>query len=248
MALPSETDIADRRTGEFKALITETIEAQDLAAFETIIATYQQQHDADLGEIAAALAYLVQRERPLAPRLTPIPEQHSRGQQRDGGPPERKRRDSGREAGRPPRREGHSGEAGMVRYRLAVGREHAVEPKHIVGAIANEVGLDSENIGRIELFERYSTVELPEGMPRDLFEHLRNVRVRGERLRIALADGFDENEESGNGTPRPPFKAKPKTKPGTKPKHAKRKGERKEKRKNKGKRSTAGPSGDGPSG
>ena len=78
MALPSETDIADRRTGEFKNLITATIEAQDLAAFEGIIAAYQQQHDADLGEIAAALAYLVQRERPLAPRLAPIPEQHSR--------------------------------------------------------------------------------------------------------------------------------------------------------------------------
>jgi ATP-dependent RNA helicase DeaD len=248
MALPSETDIADRRTGEFKNLITETIEAQDLAAFETIIGTYQQQHDADLGEIAAALAYLVQRERPLAPRLPPIPEQHSRAPQRGGGQPDRKHRDGGREGGRPPRREGHSGEAGMVRYRLAVGREHAVEPKHIVGAIANEVGLDSENIGRIELYERYSTVELPEGMPNDLFQHLRNVRVRGERLRIALADGFDESEGAGEGTPRPAFKAKPKTKPKTKPKRAKPKGERKEKRKNKGKKTSAGPAGAGPTG
>lgn len=239
MALPSETDIADRRTGEFKNLITETIEAQDLAAFESIIAAYQRQHDADLSEIAAALAYLVQRERPLAPRLTPIPEQHSRAPQRDEKRPERKRRDSsredGREGGRGKRRDGHSGEPGMVRYRLAVGREHAVEPKHIVGAIANEVGLDSENIGRIELFDRYSTVELPEGMPRDLFQHLRNVRVRGERLRIALADGFDENAEDGG--PRPPFKAR--AKPKSKPKHAKRKGEKKAKSKNKGKRNPA---------
>lgn len=250
MALPSETDIADRRTGEFKNLITATIEAQDLAAFEGIIAAYQQQHDADLGEIAAALAYLVQRERPLAPRLAPIPEQHSRTPQRDTGRAERKRReggrDSDRDSGRPNRRDARSSEAGMVRYRLAVGREHAVEPKHIVGVIANEVGLDSENIGRIELFDRYSTVELPEGMPRDLFQHLRNVRVRGERLRIALADGFDEN--AGEGTPRPPFKANPKkAKPKTKSKHVKRKGEKKEKSKNKGKRAAAGRAAGGPS-
>lgn len=245
MALPSETDIADRRTGEFKNLITETIEAQDLAAFEGVIAAYQQQHDADLSEIAAALAYLVQRERPLAPRLTPIPEQHARGSQRDERRPDRKHRDGSREGGRAGgrgnRRDGHSGEAGMVRYRLAVGREHEVEPKHIVGAIANEVGLDSENIGRIELFDRYSTVELPEGMPRDLFEHLRNVRVRGERLRIALADGFRENAE--DAAPRPPFKAG--TKPKSKPKHAKRKGEKKARKKNKGKRTPAAPAGGG---
>lgn len=239
MALPSETDIADRRTGEFKDLITATIEAQDLAAFESIIASYQQQHDADLGEIAAALAYLLQRERPLAPRLTPIPEQHARAS-RSGDRPERKRRDSGRESERGARRNVHSGEPGMVRYRLAVGREHAVEPKHIVGAIANEVGLDSENIGRIELFDRYSTVELPEGMPRDLFQHLRNVRVRGERLRIALAEGFDEN--AGDDIPRP-HKAKPKTKPKAKPKRVKQKGMKKDKAKNKGKRAGPGPAG-----
>ncbi len=245
MALPSETDIADRRTGEFKNLITETIEAQDLATFESIIAAYQQQHDADLSEIAAALAYLVQRERPLAPRLAPIPEQHSRGSQRSEEHAGRQRRDGNRERSndgpRPRRRDEQSGEPGMVRYRLAVGREHQVEPKHIVGAIANEVGLDSENIGRIELFDRYSTVELPEGMPRDLFQHLRNVRVRGERLRIALADGFDE--DGGDAGPRPPFKAK--GKPKSKPKHAKRKGEKKEKRKNKGKRSPPAPAADG---
>lgn len=252
MALPSETDIADRRTGEFKNLITETIEAQDLTAFEGIIAAYQQQHDADLGEIAAALAYLVQRDRPLAPRLAPIPTQQSRRSQGDPGRADRKRRgstpDGAGETKRGRRGDRHAAEAGMVRYRLAVGREHAVEPKHIVGAIANEAGLDSANIGRIELFERYSTVELPEGMPRDLFQHLRKVRVRGERLRIALAEGFDEGAD--DAAPRPPARTGPKPKSAA----ARRKGEKKNKRKNKGKsknknkgkRTPAGSADDGP--
>jgi len=221
MALPSEADIADRRTGEFKELISRTIEAQDLDPFETVIAGYQQQHDADLGEIAAALAYLVQRDRPLAPRLPPIPEPHARkgaGAGKDRKSRDRPNREDRSNDKRPPRRE-RGIEAGMVRYRLAVGRQHDVEPKHIVGAIANEAGLDSENIGRIELFDRYSTVELPDGMPKDVFQHLRNVRVRGERLRIAAADGFSETDDGKEH--RRPKKAKP----------PKRKGEKKKRKK-----------------
>jgi ATP-dependent RNA helicase DeaD len=67
-----------------------------------------------------------------------------------------------------------------------VGREHGVEPKHIVGAIANEAGIESQYIGHIKLFDTYSTIDLPEGMPKDIYKHLKRVWVCGRQLNISL--------------------------------------------------------------
>lgn len=197
MPLPSQEDIVDRRISQFESLITQTVESQELDAFQSIIARYQKNHDTDLGEIAAALAFLAQRDRPLMPELTEIPEQmperdKGRRANAEGGGREKhnNRRSSRGGPDSPPR----SVEPGMVRYRIAVGRQHEVLPKHIVGAIANEAGLDGENIGPIKLYDHFSTVDLPEGMPKDIYQHLRKVRVRGQLLRISV-DG-DADEES----------------------------------------------------
>jgi len=78
-------------------------------------------------------------------------------------------------------------EAGMDRYRIDVGRVHKVKPGNIVGAIANEADIDSKFIGRIEIFDDHSLVDLPEGMPKELLKHLRDVRVVGQRLNLSLA-------------------------------------------------------------
>ena len=72
----------------------------------------------------------------------------------------------------------------METYRLAVGREHLVQPGDIVGAIANEAGIESNYIGRIQLFDGHSTVDLPAGMPKEVFEHLKKVRIRNQALAI----------------------------------------------------------------
>ena len=72
----------------------------------------------------------------------------------------------------------------MERFRIEVGSKHDVKPGNIVGAIANEAELDSEYIGKVEIFEDYSTVDLPSGMPKELFKHLRGVWVSGQRLEI----------------------------------------------------------------
>ncbi len=89
-------------------------------------------------------------------------------------------------------------------YRLAVGREHGVLPKHIVGAIANEAGLDAQHIGRIEIEENCTLVDLPRGMPDDLVSHLKSVRVCGKPLRI---ERFDPTR----GAQAPRQDAKPRT-------------------------------------
>jgi ATP-dependent RNA helicase DeaD len=73
----------------------------------------------------------------------------------------------------------------MERFRLEVGNVHGVKPGNIVGAIANEAEIDSEYIGRIEIFDDYSTIDLPEGMPKELLKHLKTVWVSGQRLQIS---------------------------------------------------------------
>ena len=78
----------------------------------------------------------------------------------------------------------------MARYRIAVGREQGVLPKNIVGAIANEADMDSRYIGRIDLYDNYSTVDLPAGMPPELLAHLRRARIGKFMLEIApLVEG-----------------------------------------------------------
>ena len=78
---------------------------------------------------------------------------------------------------------------GIVRYRLEVGHEHGVQPGNIVGAIANEAGIDSAHIGRINIFDAHSTVDLPEGMPPEIYEQLRKAWVCGQKLAISVDSG-----------------------------------------------------------
>lgn len=59
-----------------------------------------------------------------------------------------------------------------------------MQPGDIVGAIANEAGIESNYIGRIQLFDGHSTVDLPAGMPKEVFEHLKKVRIRNQALDI----------------------------------------------------------------
>ena len=89
-----------------------------------------------------------------------------------------------------PRRESRerAPEEGMLTYRVEVGHQHSVKPANIVGAIANEAGLDSKHIGRIEILDDHTMIDLPAGMPDDVFKHLKKVWVSGQQLRITRSD------------------------------------------------------------
>ncbi|HEX8887328.1 MAG TPA: DbpA RNA binding domain-containing protein, partial [Noviherbaspirillum sp.] len=89
---------------------------------------------------------------------------------------------------RAPKKE-RKGDIGMERYRIEVGSSHGVKPANIVGAIANEAGLEAKYIGHIDIFDDHSVVDLPEGMPKELLQHLKTVWVAGQQLRISHADG-----------------------------------------------------------
>jgi ATP-dependent RNA helicase DeaD len=135
---------------------------------------------------------------------------------------DRPRRDAAPRPQRKAHRETGKPEEGMERFRLEVGNTHGVKPGNIVGAIANEAEIDSEHIGRIEIFDEYSTVDLPEGMPKELLKHLKSVWVSGQRLQISRLDQRDASSTSPQE--------------GRKPSKNKAKGKVKGKDKDKGKR------------
>ncbi len=222
LVLPSSEEIANRRVMQFKTMLSETIEAQDLSFFQEVVSSYQQEHDTDPMEIAAALTYLVQKARPLKPVVKHIQERPARkdrdrdrnGRDRDRDRPRREdrgersdrgdrgeRRGARDDKGRSPRRDRNERSEkksrrgtsdGMVTYRVEVGKSHGAEAKNIVGAIANEAGIDSQYIGRIQINDDHSTVEMPDGMPKDLFQQLRRVRVSDQALNISLQTGGSE--------------------------------------------------------
>jgi ATP-dependent RNA helicase DeaD len=101
----------------------------------------------------------------------------------------------------PPRPPRDAPEVGMETFRIEVGHAHGVQPGNIVGAIANEADLESKYIGRIDIRDDYSLVDLPEGMPRELMEHLKKVRIAGQPLRIQRASADDSSGPRGGQRP-----------------------------------------------
>lgn len=172
MQIPSHADIADRRIVQFKRLITDTLKDQDLGFFEDLISNYQQEQDLTLQEIAASLAYLVQKEKPLVPPEKDLSPNNLQALQTSNW---------AADLGKPSQEQ-------MQLFRIEVGRQHEVQPKNIVGAIANEVNLAPRYIGQIKLFDTFSTVYLPECMPKPILQHLTQVRVRGQKLNISRAE------------------------------------------------------------
>jgi ATP-dependent RNA helicase DeaD len=99
----------------------------------------------------------------------------------------------------------------MERFRIEVGYDHGVKPGNIVGAVANEAGLDGKHVGSIEITETHSFIDLPKGMPKDIFKDLKKVWVCGQQLKISRVGGRDNSGDSGHSgddAERPPKKRK----------------------------------------
>jgi len=222
MELPSVEAVNDQRVAKFLARISDALQRDDLGIFRELVERYEREHNVPAVEIAAALARMVQGESPLLLAAAPKRERaepaafeapRERSDRRPPGKPVRERKERGpliRESHhfdeadglprpsipRPPRRE----EPGMLTYRIEVGHAHGVKPGNIVGAVANEAGIESRYIGRIDIRESFSLIDLPEGVPEDLLGHLKQVWVAGQRLKIRRA-GANEEETPGVASP-----------------------------------------------
>lgn len=202
MELPSREQVNRKRTEQFKAAITAALDSDQLSFFQTIVDDYIATYGTSPDQLAAALALMTQQSKPLFLNDPSRKSKSSKDSDRRGS--DRKESDydeqrqprKGREQDRDrstqrdkPRAakkiiDDDGNEVEMERFRLAVGHEHGVQPGDIVGAIANEAEIDSAFIGRIELFDDFSLIDLPTGMPKDLFQHLKKVRVRQTPLDI----------------------------------------------------------------
>jgi ATP-dependent RNA helicase DeaD len=231
MELPSKETVANRRLEKFKQKVMGIITNKDLEYLCGVIEHMESEHAVDAREIAAALAFLLQGEQPLKVVDNAPPAEKQRAENKPGRDTAGQRKET--EAKIQPQMGKAQPlkkfpEIEMVRYRIEVGKLHGATPKDIVGAIANEADIESQYIGHIKLYDDFSTVDLPEGMPKELFQHLKKVRVRQQKLNISLVD----NGQEGAAVQFKPSKRKPRgsakkspAKRASKPAAKKRRGE-----------------------
>ncbi|WP_136610803.1 DEAD/DEAH box helicase [Sinomonas albida] len=180
MSLPTAETVNSLRMSKFADQITETLESEDVSLFRDLIASYETEHNIPAAEIAAALAVMVQGDAPFfVQELPAAPEFAKRGA-----------RDGAREGGRGQGGRGQRGPSeGSATYRIAVGRRQRVQPGSIVGALANEGGFHSSEIGGIDIRSDFSLVELPSDLSSDQWKALSKTRIGGELIKLELDSG-----------------------------------------------------------
>lgn len=217
LTMPSNEQVSDQRIMQFTNQLVKILETPRLDKFRGLITKFAAENELDMADIAAALTYENQKERPLFPKLDNIVAPRENNRDRDNSrdrnrdrAEKRDRKDNRREDSRRedrPKREPRVRDEGgediaMVTYRMEVGNNDGITPSNIVGAIANEADISSRYIGSIKLHDDYSTVDLPEGMPDELLNHLKKVRVCAKPMRMSVynpnaapAGGSSEQKE-----------------------------------------------------
>ncbi|MGK9146783.1 DEAD/DEAH box helicase [Plantibacter flavus] len=225
MQLPSVDDVNATRLTRFDDAITSALAQTDrIERFRDIIAHYVEHHDVPEADVAAALAVVSQGETPL---LLSAEEERARRQEFDnaGRGSDRPGRDrdsrgdrgdrgsrydrNDRDGGERPERRSRPSSGPMSPYRIAVGRRQKVDPRQIVGALANEGGLKREDFGAIQIKPDFSIVELPANLGNDVFDRLENTRISGKLIELRPDRGGparrrDDEGTSGGGYDRKP--------------------------------------------
>ncbi|PKG37937.1 DEAD/DEAH box helicase [Psychromonas sp. Urea-02u-13] len=202
MELPTRDEVTKTRIESFQTQLFSICESEDLTFYRTLFEQIENNTEIDDLDLAAALLFLAQKEKPLQPTEEKFVEPRSNDRNFDrndrsrGDRPDRNRSDRNDRGSRPergdrneqggdkPRGRGRPTDVELETYRLDVGRSHGVQVKNIVGAIANEADINSRFIGDIKLSDDYSTIELPKGMPEKTLKHLESVYVCKRQLNI----------------------------------------------------------------
>ena len=195
MPLPSIDDVNSNRLTKFDSAITEALESDSVDTFRDIVAHYMREHDVPEVDVAAALAIVLQGDVPLL--LEDRPEQFPR-LERDRGD----REDRGNRGDRPQREPRSRNQVELATYRISVGRRHRVEPRQIVGALANEGGLGRDDFGHIDIRIDHSLVELPAKLPAGAWEALASTRISGKLIELSRTG--NQPVTDGGETPRKP--------------------------------------------
>ena len=200
MPIPSITELNETRLSNFKQSISEATKDDSIENLMPIVDMLREEIEASPEVLLAALVKIAQGDEPLLLKESDRPDLHSKPRRdRDFDNSNRRDRDGGkgRDARRKSPRDSRRPDEGKQRFRIEVGHVHGVKPGNIVGAIANEANIDSKHIGAIEIYDNFSTVDLPEGMPADTRQTLQGTRVAGQRL--ALREWSDKPPAKGKG-------------------------------------------------
>ena len=209
MQLPTAEALNSKRIERFQERITSAL-ATDLSGYRQLIESYMTESDVSPVDIAAALAAIAQGDEPLFLK-------EAKQQDRVGFDNEQSKKERRRERDQ----RGPVEDVPMAEYRIDVGTDNDVKPANIIGAIANEAGLDSRYIGRLNIQQNHSTLTMPDEMPKEIYKHLKNVYVCGKKLNLTLlGPSTDKPRKSGKPNRSKANKAK-KARTERKPRHSK---------------------------
>lgn len=206
MGLPTADDVNATRLTRFDDSISAALQSTErIERFRDIIAHYVAHHDVPEADVAAALAVVAQGDTPLlldpedAPQQVGFQDRPRRD--RDGGRDDRGDRGEGR------RDRSSVPSGGRIAYRISVGRRHKIEPRQIVGALANEGGLQRGDFGRITIKPEFSLVELPE-LDAESLRRLSRTRISGQLIELQVdrgpgghrpkRDGYSRDDRGGS--------------------------------------------------
>jgi ATP-dependent RNA helicase DeaD len=198
MEIPTNATINQNRLDRLRQRLTAGLEpqpeaatgslteprAEERALLAEMLQRVGQESGAGFEQLALAALQLAVGDQPL---LMQGDESWLRqgGQGRDARRSDRPAPDGAGQGRRGPREQAGPPEANMERFRIEVGWRDRVKPGNIVGAIANEAGLNGRSIGRIQIFDAHSLVDLPKGMPDEVFKGLQRLRVMNRELQIS---------------------------------------------------------------
>ena len=149
--------MAARRIALFKERILGNLDSEDLELYLTLVEELAAESGRDMAEIAAAAARLAQGDKPLQVVVEPDPVEFAH---EDGG---------------------------MVRLFIGAGRTAGMRPADIVGAIANEAGMPGREIGAIDIYDRFTLVDIPEAYARQVLERMTGALIRNQEVEVRVA-------------------------------------------------------------
>ncbi|WP_449528527.1 DEAD/DEAH box helicase [Galactobacter valiniphilus] len=194
--IPSVDTVNSSRLGRLAAKVGKVMNTQDLTPYRELVTDLLSAGDVDPVEMAAAFAHLAQGGRPLLTEELPEPPAK---QARAG---KRTRDAFGSRGPSKPLAPGNA------TYRISVGHRQRVLPGSIVGALANEGGLHSGDIGSIDIRSDHSLIELPANLPEATKAKLAETRIGGRLINLEIDNGRRPNSERGDdedrGDRRPP--------------------------------------------
>ncbi|MBB1495092.1 DEAD/DEAH box helicase [Propioniciclava sp. MC1595] len=190
MPLPTADDINATRLSRFDDAITAALGQQEkIDFFRDVVAHYVNEYDVPEVDVAAALAAVMQGDEPML--LDPEQERRDERFREDKAGRGTRDRDRGTDGPRDgtvhERRPRPTGD--LVPWRVAVGRRHRITPRQIVGALANEGGLTSADMGRINIRGDHSIIELPPDLPSSVLDKLSRTRVSGKLIELQRDEG-----------------------------------------------------------